>query len=63
MYLVKTDSQGNLEWQHTYGASGIDMCYSVQQTRDGGFALGGQHDSGGFTGLMWLEKTNSLGNM
>ncbi|TKJ42105.1 hypothetical protein CEE37_00050 [candidate division LCP-89 bacterium B3_LCP] len=63
MYLVKTDSLGNQEWQQTYGGDGWDYCYSVQQTGDGGFILGGSTPSYG-AGMrdMYLVKTDSLGN-
>jgi len=41
MFLVKTDPEGNQEWSKTYGSTGIDKGYSVQQTSDGGFILSG----------------------
>jgi len=63
MYVVKTDSLGNLEWQRTYGGNGIDMCYAVQQTNDGGFVLAGKYDTGGFYIRMWLVKIDAQGNM
>ena len=41
IYLVKTDSDGNQEWTNTYGGTGTDKGYSVQQTSDGGFIIAG----------------------
>jgi hypothetical protein len=38
-YLVKTDSQGNLEWQRILGGFGA---LSVQQTADGGYVMAGE---------------------
>ncbi len=61
MYLVKTDASGNLQWQRTYGTTGYDWAYSLQQTADGGFILGG--DTGTSYDDMYLVKTDSLGNM
>lgn len=63
MYLVKTDSTGNLLWSRTYGGSKCDMCYCVQPTRDGGFILGGDTRSFGKNCQMYLVKTDSEGRM
>lgn len=34
-----------IEWQNNIGASGNDWLYSVQQTSDGGYILGGVSSS------------------
>ncbi|MFQ5906150.1 MAG: hypothetical protein ACE5JA_06210, partial [bacterium] len=63
VYLVRTDSLGNVLWEKTYGGSRSDAVYDVQQTLDGGFILGGHTYS--FTdpwGDVYLVKTDSLGN-
>ena len=45
MYLVKTDGIGTEEWSQTYGdADTREMGYSVQQTMDGGYIIGGTLD-------------------
>jgi hypothetical protein len=41
IYLVKTDSLGNMLWSKTYGGAYRDCCYSVRQTDDCGFILAG----------------------
>jgi len=33
-YMVKTDSNGNLDWSKTYGGSEHDVAYSIAQTDD-----------------------------
>ncbi len=34
-----------IEWQNTIGGSDIDQLYSIHQTTDGGYILGGTSDS------------------
>ena len=40
-WAVKLDSIGNIQWQNTIGGNSDDRLYSVQQTNDGGYILGG----------------------
>ncbi|MBL7914794.1 MAG: T9SS type A sorting domain-containing protein [Bacteroidia bacterium] len=70
-WIVKTDNLGNIEWQNTIGGSSYDYLYSVQQTTDGGYILGGYSNSSisgdktenslGGGGDYWIIKTDSLG--
>jgi len=46
-YLIKTDPNGNSEWQKSFGGSDRDLAYSVLQTVDGGYILAGRTDSFG----------------
>ena len=63
-YLVKTDSNGNLQWQKTFGGTGDDYGCSMQQTADGGFIIGGITGSFGAGSYdVYLVKTDSVGNM
>ncbi|NQS98745.1 MAG: T9SS type A sorting domain-containing protein [candidate division Zixibacteria bacterium] len=41
VYVIKTDSNGDTTWTQTFGGSEFDKGYSVQQTRDGGYIIGG----------------------
>ena len=63
IWLVKTDANGRLEWEQTYGGAQSDYACSVLQTSDGGFALAGSTESfgSGFDDF-WLIKTDSNGN-
>jgi hypothetical protein len=44
-WLTKLDNQGNLQWERSYGGSDEDNAYSVSQTSDGGYILGGNSSS------------------
>jgi len=61
-WLIKTDAYGTAVWNRTYGGASLDVAYSVVQTDDGGFALGGETWSFG-TGWdnAWLVKTDDNG--
>jgi hypothetical protein len=61
-WLVKTDSNGDMEWNQTYGGKSVDRVYSLIETSDEGFALAGFF---GYTivAQSWLVKTDANGDM
>ena len=44
-WILKLDTEGNLEWEKKYGGSGWDAAHSIQQTKDGGYIAAGVSDS------------------
>ena len=57
-WLVKTYSDGNMQWNRTYGGTGFESTNSMVKTSDEGYALAGIADN-----VAWLVKTYSDGNM
>ena len=63
-WLVKTDAAGNMLWNKTYGGTGNEYAYHVEQSLDGGYALLGQTNSfGAGNNDFWLVKTDASGIM
>ncbi|MFI5173151.1 MAG: putative metal-binding motif-containing protein, partial [Chitinophagales bacterium] len=70
-WILKLNATGDIEWQNSIGGSQGDFLYSVRQTTDGGYIVGGSSESG-ITGDkteisigndIWLVKLNSTGTI
>lgn len=62
IYLLKTDADGDTLWTHTYGDTGTERSYQVQQTIDGGYVLVGYTESFGNVADVYLIKTDKNGD-
>ncbi|MBZ0328526.1 MAG: T9SS type A sorting domain-containing protein [Altibacter sp.] len=71
-WVVKVNSNGLIEWQNTIGGSLDDHLYSISQTSDGGYILGGISNSNisgdkseNAMGIMdyWVVKINAFGSI
>lgn len=70
-WLWKMNANGEIEWQKSYGGSGMDLLQSVIMTPDGGYLLGGFSNSEyGFDKKkpckgdtdFWVIKVDAAGN-
>lgn len=59
-----------IQWQKSYGGTGADEAFSIQETSDGGYIIAGQSmsnniDVSGNHGMFdyWIVKTNSTGTI
>ena len=63
VWLVKTLSDGTLDWHNTFGGASHDSGWSVKQTSDGGYVIAGTTASFGAGSFdIWIIKTDSSGN-
>jgi hypothetical protein len=63
VWLIRTDSIGNVVWDETYGGPGNEKAYVAHETADGGYILAGNTNSSGSGSYdAWLLKTNAAGD-
>ncbi|TDE03743.1 T9SS type A sorting domain-containing protein [Flavobacterium hiemivividum] len=71
-WIVKLDKTGTVQWQKTYGGEYADVLRSMEQTKDGGYILGGYSNSprsGDKTeansgiGDYWIVKVSDIGTI
>jgi len=63
VYIIKLDAGGNKVWEKTYGGSGFDVAFSIQQTTDGGYIVAGWTESFGAGSYdVYIIKLDAGGN-
>ena len=62
--VIKTDAQGNLEWQRSYGDAQDETANSIDISSDGGFIISGEviNENTGFS-LCYLIKIDDEGEL
>jgi len=64
IWILKLTSSGDIEWQRTYGGGSLDRAWSIQQTSDGGYIVGGATSScGARCSDIWILKLDSSGDI
>ncbi|MFX0067140.1 MAG: hypothetical protein ACFFC7_33840 [Candidatus Hermodarchaeota archaeon] len=64
MWLIKTNSTGYTEWNHTFGGSSIDYADCIISTPDSGYMITGRTESyGAGKSDMWVIKTTANGHL
>ena len=70
-WVVKISTTGEIQWQKTFGGTGMDFAQSIQQTTDGGYIVAGStgsNNSGNVTGFQgyfdyWVVKISTTGEI
>ena len=69
-WIVKLDSNGNIEWENNYGGSSEDKAYHAYETASNGFRVAGYSESADGDVLVnkgnsdfWIIEIDSTGNL
>ncbi|MCW8984873.1 MAG: lactonase family protein [Thermoanaerobaculales bacterium] len=64
IWILKLYSDGNIEWQRTYGGEQTEYAHSIQPTSDGGYIVGGRTETFGAGGYdCWILKLSHYGEV
>jgi len=71
-WIIKLDAAGNIQWDKTIGGTRNDQLTAIQQTKDGGYILGGYSQSDASADKQaprigaldyWIAKLDAAGNI
>lgn len=60
IWLIKTDANGNMVWQKSFGGSGLDFGFDAVETPTGAIILVGESASNDFANLQNKGKTDAI---
>ncbi|MHC4110388.1 MAG: NHL repeat-containing protein [Planctomycetota bacterium] len=64
IYLIKSEPNGNMQWEEFFGGDDWDRAFSVKQTSDGGYIIAGfTYSYGNGESDVYLVKVDSSGDM
>jgi len=63
IYLIRTDLDGELLWERTYGTTSDEQGRSVLETADGGLVVAGRVSDGIWEAVAYLMKTDAQGDL
>jgi len=62
VWIIKLDTNGEIDWDKTFGGNNLDCASSIIQTNDGGYAVVGETESKGAGERdVWLLKLDTNG--
>ncbi|MFB6258896.1 MAG: T9SS type A sorting domain-containing protein [Flavobacteriales bacterium] len=61
-WVLKLDPNGNIQWESSFGTSNSERAFSVDQTSDSGYAVGGWTDKSGNNDY-WVLRLDKMGNL
>ncbi|MDP8240116.1 MAG: LamG-like jellyroll fold domain-containing protein [Candidatus Hatepunaea meridiana] len=62
LWVVKTNSEGDMIWAVPFGGEQTESCYTIAKTEDNGYLLGGYTSSDVESSEGWIIKVNQRGN-
>jgi len=62
IWVIKTNTIGEEQWNKTFGETSLDKANSIKNTNDGGYILTGITDGWSIDGYVFLLKIDSAGN-
>jgi hypothetical protein len=63
-WVIKIDNSGTVEWEKTYGGSGLEVPQSIQVANDGGYVVSAWTDSfGAGKHDFWALKLDAVGSL
>jgi len=63
LWVLKMTSEGNIEWEKTYGDDFVNNAFSIEQTKTGDFIISGSLVVFGLGHMFWITRLSSSGDI